>query len=212
VKILAISDKAVPKIHSTQIRNRFGDVELVLGCGDLPYSYMEYITTMLCVPCFFVHGNHDHPQHLSNGSTLNEPGGWTNLDGRTVKAKGLILGGMEGSRRYRPRAPYQYTEQEMTRKLWRMALSMFAHRLLDGRYLDILITHAPPCGIHDGEDACHQGFDTLLRFMQRFRPRYLLHGHQHLYRDEVWQTRYLDTEVINVYPYRIIDSSAQDGA
>jgi Icc-related predicted phosphoesterase len=100
----------------------------------------------------------------------------------------------------------------MALKLWRMALSMYVHRLFDGRYLDILITHAPPCGIHDGEDACHQGFDTLLQFMRRFRPRYLLHGHQHRYKDEVWQTRYLDTEVINVYPYRTIDAGTQYGS
>jgi hypothetical protein len=33
-----------------------------------------------------------------------------------------------------------------------------------------------------------------------------LHGHIHLYRrDVVTVTRYLDTEVINVYPYRILE-------
>ena len=161
MKILAVSDKSALNIYSSQIRNRFGDVEMVLGCGDLSYSYMEYIATMLSVPCFFVHGNHDHPEHLSNGRTLGEPGGWVNLDGRAVKAKGLILAGLEGSMRYLPGKPYQYSEQEMALKVWRLALPLLVHRLFDGRYLDILITHSPPFGIHDGEDLCHQGLREI---------------------------------------------------
>jgi Icc-related predicted phosphoesterase len=205
MKILAISDQVVPNIYSPHIRERFGDVDMVLGCGDLPYSYMEFVTTILSVPCFYIHGNHDRPMHTENGRTIAEPGGWINLDGRTVKAKGLILGGLEGSMRYRPNAPYQYTEAAMTLKVWRMWPSLLMHRLFDKRYLDILITHAPACGIHDGEDLCHRGFQTFLRFMSRYRPRYLLHGHQHLYVPEEWRTLYLDTEVINVYPFRLIE-------
>ncbi len=211
MKILAVSDQVVPAIHSPHIRDRLGDVKMVLGCGDLPYSYMEYIATMLSTPCFFVHGNHDHPEYLSSGRTLNAPGGWTNLDGQTAKSKGLIVGGLEGSMRYRPGAPHQYTEGEMTLKTWRLGLSLLAHRVFDGRYLDILITHAPPCGIHDGDDVCHRGFKTLLRFIQRFRPRYLLHGHQHTLHSATWRTMYRDTEVINVYPSRVIDLRKEHG-
>jgi Icc-related predicted phosphoesterase len=205
MKILAVSDQVVPSIYSPRMRDRFGDVDLVLGCGDLSYSYMEFIVTMLSVPCFYVHGNHDHPEYLSNGNVLSEPGGWINLDGRTVKAKGLILGGLEGSMRYRPSVSYQYTETAMMLKAWSMFPSLLYHRLFDKRYLDVLITHAPPCGIHDGEDLCHRGFESFLHFMDRFRPRYLLHGHQHFYVPETWQTRYGDTTVINVYPFRMIE-------
>jgi Icc-related predicted phosphoesterase len=205
MKILAVSDKSVPNIYSSQIRNRFGDVEMVLGCGDLSYSYMEYIATMLSAPCFFVHGNHDHAEHLSGGRTLGEPGGWVNLDGRTVKAKGLIIAGLEGSMRYLPGKPYQYSEQEMAFKVWRLALPLLVHRLFDGRYLDILITHSPPFGIHDGEDLCHQGFYSFLQLLRRFRPRYLLHGHHHTYGPAAQQTQYLDTTIVNVYPFHVIE-------
>jgi len=79
------------------------------------------------------------------------------------------------------------------------------NRVLHGRYLDILITHSPPFGIHDGEDLPHRGFKALLGFMTVFRPRYLLHGHKHIYGPEPSRTRYLDTEVINVYPFRVIE-------
>jgi Icc-related predicted phosphoesterase len=209
MKILAVSDKEVPNIYGSQIRNRFGDVEMVLGCGDLSYSYMEYIATMLSVPCFFVHGNHDRPVHLSNGRTLREPGGWVNLDGHTVRAKGLILAGLEGSMRYLPGKPYQYSEQEMAFKVWRLALPLLVHRLLDGRYLDILVTHSAPFGIHDGEDLCHQGFHSFLRLLRHFRPRYLFHGHHHTYGLATQQTQYLDTTVINVYPFHVIEIETQ---
>jgi Icc-related predicted phosphoesterase len=204
VKILAISDRVVEGIYSAQIRERFGDVNMVLSCGDLPYSYLEYVVSMLNVPCFYVHGNHDRPEYTSRGDVLTRPGGWVNLDGRTVTARGIILGGLEGSMRYKPRAPFQYTEGEMAYKVWRMVPALLMNRVSRGRYLDILIAHAPPFGIHDGEDSCHRGFKALLGFMTHFRPRYLLHGHKHIYGPEPWRTRYLDTEVINVYPFRVI--------
>jgi hypothetical protein len=42
--------------------------------------------------------------------------------------------------------------------------------------------------------------------MRLFKPRYLLHGHVHLYHaDAQIVTRYEETTVINVYPYRLID-------
>jgi Icc-related predicted phosphoesterase len=204
VKILAVSDQVVEGIYSSHILERFGDVDMVLACGDLPYSYMEYIVTMLNVPCFFVHGNHDRPEYTGNGRTLTRPGGWTNADGRTLESKGILLGGLEGSIRYKPRAPFQYTESEMVYKVWQLTPALLMNRMLRGRYLDILITHSPPFGIHDGKDLPHRGFKALLGFMNRFRPRYLLHGHKHTYGTETWRTRYRDTEVINVYPFRVI--------
>ena len=45
-------------IYSPQVRGRFEDIDLVLGCGDLPYFYLEYVLTALNVPLFFVRGNH----------------------------------------------------------------------------------------------------------------------------------------------------------
>ena len=120
-------------------------------------------------------------------------------------AQGLLLGGLEGSIRYKPRAPFQYTEGEMSYKVWSMTPALLMNRLLHGRYLDILITHSPPRGIHDGRDLPHRGFNALLGLMARFRPRYLLHGHKHVYGPETCITHYLDTEVINVYPFHVIE-------
>jgi Icc-related predicted phosphoesterase len=205
VKILAVSDQVVDAVYSRDICERFGDADLVVSCGDLPYSYLEYIVSMLNTPSFYVHGNHDGPEYRASGVTLTEPGGWVNLDGRTAQAKQVILAGLEGSARYKPHAPFQYTQREMAWKVHALTPALVANRLRYGRYVDILIAHSPPYGIHDGDDLPHRGFHALLGFMDRFKPRFLLHGHKHVYGPEPTRTRYSETEVINVCPFRVIE-------
>jgi Icc-related predicted phosphoesterase len=83
---------------------------------------------------------------------------------------------------------------------------MLYNRLRHGRYLDILLTHAPPFGIHDGPDPCHMGFRALLWFMQVFRPKYLVHGHIHLYSSSSGRvTQFHGTTVVNAYDHVIIE-------
>ncbi len=205
MKILALSDRVVEHIHSPQVKELYSDVDLLISCGDLPYSYLEYVVTMLQVPAFFVHGNHDQPEYTSDGRTLHEPGGWVNLDGRTESAGPLLLAGLEGSLSYKPDTPYQYSEVEMHSKALRLAPGLMVNRLLNGRCLDILVTHAPPRNIHDGQDLPHRGFEIFLWLMRSFRPRYLLHGHQHVYSPQTARTHYQNTTVINVYPYAVIE-------
>lgn len=204
MQILAVGDHVVDAIYSEGIQDRFGDVDLVVSCGDLPYSYLEYIVTMLNVPAVYVHGNHDGPEYRASGKVLHQPGGWSNLDGRSVERAGVTFAGLEGSIRYRPGEPFQYTELEMAWKAWLMAPALLRNRVCRGRFLDILVTHSPPRGIHDGDDLPHRGFRAFIGLMDWFKPRYLLHGHKHVYGTEPRRTRYADTEVINVSPYRVI--------
>jgi len=205
LRILAVSDQVVDCIYSRSIGERFGDVELVVSRGDLPYSYLEFIVSMLNVPCLYVHGNHDRPEYRASGVRLTEPGGWINVDGRVAEEKGLLVAGLEGSLRYKPDAPFQYTEEAMAWKMRSLTPILLMNRFRYGRHLDILIAHSPPFGIHDGEDLPHRGFRAFLTFMERFSPRYLLHGHKHVYGPEPTRTCYLSTEVLNVYPYRVVD-------
>jgi len=200
MKILCVSDQVVSNIYDIRMRDRYGDVDLVLSCGDLPYYYMEFIVSTLNVPCFYVHGNHDQPEHKSDGRVLQEPGGWTNVDRRTVACKGLLIGGLEGCLRYKPGVPYQYSEASMRLRTWQMFPELLLNRVRHGRALDILITHAPPRGIHDGPDLPHKGFGAFIELMDRFEPRYLLHGHKHIYGHETHKSTYKTTQVINVHP------------
>jgi Icc-related predicted phosphoesterase len=225
VKILAISDEVVDFIYSPQIKDKYADVDLVLGCGDLPYYYLEYIVTLLDVPLYYVPGNHDRrEQYLSDGRIIHRAEGCEELDQRVVRlpegklaerrqAHGataggpqLLLAGLGGSLRYNNNVGHQYTESEMFTRALGLAPRLLANRARFGRYLDILVTHAPPRGIHDNSDPAHTGFGTFLRFMDVFKPRLLVHGHSHVYRAAtVTNSRYKGTQVINIYPYRLID-------
>ncbi|MGC9467089.1 MAG: metallophosphoesterase family protein [Anaerolineae bacterium] len=190
-----------------------GDIDLLLGCGDLPYSYMEFIVTQARVRhAYFVHGNHDRPQRLSEQRTLHAPGGWTNVDRRAVYVRelDLVVAGLEGSIRYQPGAPHQYTQRQMRWRAGRLVPQLLLQRALHGSRLDILITHAPPKGIHDQPTGAHQGFSAFRDLVKTYRPRLLLHGHTHRYGREAWLTRYQGTHIVNVHPLCIIDMTEEE--
>jgi hypothetical protein len=208
MKILAISDTVDQVIYSPAIKRLFGDVDLVLGCGDLPNYYLEFIVTLLGGPLFYVIGNHANAvkKRYAPRGEWEYPGGCENIDGHVVRYRNLLIAGLEGSVRYNENPYFQYTEREMAQKVWSLVPSLLFNRLFYGRYLDILVTHAPPQGIHDKEDRCHQGFRAFLTFMDRFRPRYLIHGHVHVYSpNETTESVYRRTCVLNAYGYRTLE-------
>ena len=207
MRVLAISDKVVPSLYSEQIRQRVGEVDLVISCGDLPYYYIDYVVSMVNRPAFFVYGNHGRAvEYWSNNQAVTGPVGAFNLHRQTVQEGGLLLAGLEGSIRYNSAPRFQYTDVEMWGHIAHLIPGLLFNRLRYGRWLDVLVAHSPPRGIHDQPDRAHTGFASFLRFMQYFKPRYLLHGHIHVYRkDTTTRTRYRETEVINVYPYRILE-------
>jgi Icc-related predicted phosphoesterase len=214
VKILAISDQVVDHLYSPSVKEQFGDVSLVVGCGDLPYYYLEFVVSMLNVPLVHVPGNHDLPPTVSSAgrdpaicSHIAE--GCGNIDGLAVEEQGLLLAGLGGSIRYRPDGVNQYTQTEMACRILALVPRLYLNRVRHGRFLDILITHSPPRGVHDGTDPAHVGFTALNRFIARFQPRYLLHGHSHVYRrDVITKTQVGPTTILNVCPYRVIELDA----
>lgn len=207
MKVLFVSDKVVEHIYSPTIAHRYSDVELVVGCGDLPYYYLEFIQSMLNVSLIYVHGNHDPEQeYLSDGSVITGPMGGINLHCKTYKEKTLLLAGLEGSIRYR-QGRFQYSQQEMWLNVFlHLAPRLLINKLRYGRYLDILVAHSPPFGIHNGEDHIHVGFKSFLWLMKVFKPAYMVHGHRHIYNpNETTKTQFLETNVINIYPYKLLD-------
>jgi uncharacterized protein len=222
MKILAVSDEVVEFLYSPRIKEQYADVDLVLGCGDLPFYYLEYLVTLLNVPLYYVPGNHDRlAQYHADGRVVHSAEGCELIDVRTAcfpgrydrapvpgpgRPAGLLLAGLGGSMRYNQDEGHQYTEAEMFGRALSLVPSLVANRLRYGRALDILVTHAPPRGVHDAPDLAHTGFQVFRTLMDIFRPRLLLHGHSHVYRnDAITSTRYQDTQVINVYPYRVIE-------
>ncbi len=207
MQILTISDEVVPSIYSLNVKQRFVGVDLLLGCGDLPIYYLDFVMTTLGVPCYYVWGNHDGPEIQADGVVVDVVRGGVCLEDYSVEYGGLTIAGLGGSLRYKPEGQHLYTQAEMMRRAWRLAPRLFFNRLRYGHYLDILITHAPPHGIHNGPDYPHHGFRAFLWLMDRFRPRYLIHGHIHLSYgyDVATETQYRDTRVINTAGYRLLE-------
>lgn len=220
IKILCISDTLDPLVYSAQIKQRFADVDIIISAGDLPMPYLGFIASSLNRPLLFVFGNHnltrynqfnrritDSVPSLTPHNSESKDESWqlprtfgaTYLKGRVKKVRGLLIGGIGGSRNYN-NGPNQYNEWQMRYRIVKMVPRLLWNKIIHGRYLDILVTHAAPYGINDRNDPCHQGFRCFLGFMRLFRPRYLLHGHVHLYDTNSPRTAtYMDTKVINVY-------------
>ena len=202
LKILSLSDILVSFIYSPQVKQRFDDVDLVLGCGDLAYYYLEYVLTSLNAPCFFVRGNHDKVVEYSLEGQRTAPAGAFNLHRQVVECRGWLLAGVEGSLRYRY-GPYQYSHREMWFHVFQLLPKLLANRIRYGRFLDIFVSHSPPAGVHDLPDLPHQGIKAFHWLDRVFKPAYHIHGHVHLYRpDSVNSSLIGRTEVINTYPYR----------
>jgi len=205
MKILAISDLVIERLYALATQGHFRDVSLVISCGDLPYNYLENLVSLLNVPLYYVPGNHD-PEHDPHRRDAHAEG-CINLDLRLARDTGLVLAGFGGSVRYKPGAENQYTQGEATARALRLLPSLLWNRLR-GRRLDLLISHSPPSGVHDsGTDGAHAGLKAINLILRWARPRYHLHGHMHLYRGnlEPNETRYMDTLVANIFPYKMIE-------
>jgi len=209
MKILAISDLVDERVYSEHIRVNYPEVELVLGCGDLPLYYLEFVASMLDRPVLYIRGNHDAPyEETADGRRRTVAQGCQPIDGRMARVLGLTFIGLGGSRRYSPGPPFQFSEGQMRRRLAALLPRLAINRMRYGRFVDVVVTHAPPYGIHDANDPAHVGFRTFLSLMRRFRPRLLLHGHVHQWRhDRPMRSVYLETEVVGVFPVRVIEIS-----
>ncbi|GHV07918.1 serine/threonine protein phosphatase [Clostridia bacterium] len=192
MKALLVADTESSYIWDHFDRDNFAGVECVLSCGDLSASYLEFIVTMLCVPVFYVPGNHDK-RYLEK-----PPGGCTCLDGQLATFNGLRILGFGGCR-----APhsdtFQYTEWQMSR---RVSKTRFKRR----KGFDILLTHAPALGLGDGDDPFHQGFKCFRGLLDAHSPRYHIYAHQHKeYGFAPPPETYNATRLINAGGHRVIE-------
>jgi len=204
VRILAVSDVEDEAITAS-LPARAGTVDLVLGCGDLTYDYLDFVATAVAAPIRAVHGNHDVPLEQLDDPAIRTWWDGIDLHGRVVSIDGVLVGGLQGSPRYSD-GPFQSGELDMWLAILRMAPRLIVNRLLRGRFLDILVTHAPPRGIHDRTDRAHLGFVAFRTFLRWFHPRYHVHGHTHVYDARtVTETRFGATTVMNAYGAKTIE-------
>ena len=167
MKILVLSDVADKALWDYLNRSLLEGVELVLSCGDLPAEYLSFLTCFTNAPILYVHGNHDE------GYETRPPEGCVCVEDKVYVHNGVRVLGLGGSMRYR-QSPHMYTERQMRRRARRLWWRL--HRT---RGFDILLTHAPARGLGDQDDLAHRGFETFNRLIDRWHPRYMVHGHVH---------------------------------
>ena len=187
MRILAVSDEECPALWDYYVPGKLKEYDLILSCGDLRASYLSFLVTMGNRPVLYVHGNHD-------GSYAQDPPeGCDCIDGRVVTYNGVRILGLGGCLWYHEGA-HQYTERQMRRRIRKLRFQLWKTK-----GVDIVVTHAPPKGIGDLDDAAHRGFESLLELLDKYNPQYLIHGHVHLRYglDQPREHTYKNTKVIN---------------
>jgi hypothetical protein len=221
VRVLAVSDEVNEALAADPAPVR--GAGLIVACGDLPLAYLGSLMNALDIPLVFVPGNHDPDlsgyRSSRAGLTLRAgmparapwPDGAVNADGRVVDAAGLRVAGLGGCLRYRD-GPNQYTDRQQARRAVALRAVARWRRLRDGRGVDVLLTHAPPRGVGDGDDPPHRGFTALHGLVAALRPAALLHGHVHPFGAQIRPGHLGDTMVCNVTGWHLLDIGPGTGA
>lgn len=195
MKILFLADEESKVYWDYFKKEQFQGIDLIISCGDLKPEYLSFLATLVPVPLLYVHGNHDDKYDK------RPPEGCICIEDRIYNFNGIRILGLGGSYRYKD-GVNQYTELQMARRIAKLKL-----KLMINRGFDILVTHSPAYGFHDGEDQCHRGFDSFNRLINTYHPKYFVHGHVHMNYgrqfprvDEIG-----DTKVINAFERYILE-------
>ncbi len=194
MKLLLVSD-TVDSGLIAQKQSQRNTVDAIIACGDLPPEYLTRLRNLYDVPLYYVLGNHDIRHEQS------PPTGCISLNHRMMQLGRYRIVGFSGCRWYNG-GVYQYTEKEMRRFVRKMRLS-FWYR---GRP-DIIVTHAPPRFLGDQEDLPHRGFRIFRTLLDKYEPKYFLHGHIHRnFTDDMERILvYNKTTIINCFDSYVLD-------
>lgn len=188
MKILTIADEESKAFWDFYKPGMFDQYDLIIACGDLSHHYLSFIATFAHAPVLYVNGNHD------GKNPEDKPEGCICIEDTVYNFNGVRILGLGGSMRYR-HGPNQYTQKEMNRRVARLRF-----KLMRSKGFDILVTHSPAFGLNDGKDLPHVGFTAFNMLLDKYSPKYFLHGHVHLnYGSAVRKSVYKDTTVINAF-------------
>ena len=196
MKILLLSDQESRSLYEFYSPEKFADVELIIACGDLKPSYLEFFSTMVSAPLVYVLGNHDKWYPEKNA------GGCICLEDDIYEVNGIRILGLGGSMCYQPGASCQYTEAQMQKRINKLRWKLFRKK-----GFDILVTHSPAYGFNDLPDLPHQGFKCFLDLIERYQPKLFIHGHVHSNYGTDFKREDLlgNTKVINAFEHYYIE-------
>jgi len=205
LRILSLSDEVVPLIYSPRVGVLYGNADILISCGDLPYHYLDYVSSHILAPFYFVQGNHVPMDGTNSVQSPITGHGGVDLHLHTIERNKVLLAGIGGSLQY-SKGTFQFTQYQMWLNVYRLVPRLLLNKLRYRKYLDIFVSHAPPLGIHDQPDLPHRGIAAFLWFDRVFQPRLHLHGHIHYYHpDTVIETMLGQTRIINTYRYQLTE-------
>jgi Icc-related predicted phosphoesterase len=195
MKILFLADVEDPYYWDYYEKEKLAGIDLIISCGDLKPQYLTFFSSMTSIPIMYIKGNHDDIYET------DPPGGCECIEDKVVTFKGLRICGLGGSMRYKP-GVNQYTNMQMKARITKMKLKRM--KLKD---VDILVTHAPAQGLGDEKDLCHQGFEAFKEFMDKYHPKYMMHGHVHKTYGAGFkrEQEYNGTKIVNTYKNYILE-------
>lgn len=196
MKILVLADNESKSLYEYYEPSKLSDIDLIISCGDLRPSYLTFFATLSHAPVLYVRGNHD------NQYKHKPPEGCICIEDTIYVFRGIRIMGLGGSMQYIPDADNQYTERAMGWRVWRMR-----RKIRKYKGFDILVTHAPAFGLNDLDDLPHQGFDCFNRLMEKYAPKYFVHGHVHATYGGNFRRvdQFEKTTVINAYEQYVIE-------
>jgi Icc-related predicted phosphoesterase len=170
IRLLVASDDAEPALRHAANRDALGQLDGILGAGDLEPEWLAFLADAFHAPLVYVRGNHDRGgQWVEKPLVVPE---WL-VPGRIDRLAGVPIVGLEwpgidqaGNRR-RPWLAWRQAIGTVGRvvraQLWRAPV--------------IVLSHVPPAGIGDADDAYHVGFSAYRWLLGRLAPPVWLHGH-----------------------------------
>lgn len=187
MKIMVIADEESKYLWNHFDKSKLEGADLIISCGDLDPRYLSFLVTLAAVPVLYVYGNHDAKYEQI------PPEGCICIEDEIYEYEGIRILGLGGSMRYTGGA-HQYTEKDMQKRVRKLRWQLWRKK-----GFDILVTHAPAYQLNDGRDLPHQGFKVFRELMEKYKPRFFLHGHVHMNygRNQRRYDRYQETHVIN---------------
>jgi uncharacterized protein len=173
IRILAVSDEPDASLDSGATRRGLGQIDFVIGAGDLEPAYLSFVSDAFGAPLHYVRGNHDVGSAWAHTepALLPEP----MPDATLVEEVGLRLIGFSGSPTYSGRGLEVAADG-----MWRKALLAWL-RAYRARPV-LVVSHAPPRDVNDDHDIAHRGFTAFRWLVRRIEPPLWLHGHTALVR------------------------------
>jgi len=198
MKILVLSDVESKYLWDFYEKSKLEGLDLIISCGDLKPAYLSFLATFTSAPVLYVHGNHDGKYEKQ------PPEGCICIDDDIYVHQGVRILGLGGSMCYNY-GPHQYTEKQMRTRVRRLWKKLWKHK-----GFDILVAHAPAYHFNDGEDLPHTGFQVFCELIEKYKPRYFIHGHMHMNYDWRLQKKreccYNEhTTVVNAYERYLLE-------